>query len=184
MNDFDLLVTNARVVTCDGPPDALAAERLGIVDDGAVAVEGGRVAWVGPAAELGVVRAARSLDAGGRLVMPGLVDPHTHLVFAGSRVDEFARRMAGEDYRAIAAAGGGIAATVRWSREASDEALLSAARARAEALRAHGVTSAEVKSGYGLTTEQELRHLRIARRLGTEGVLNVTTSLLGAHALP
>lgn len=184
MNDFDLLVTHGRVVTCDGPPEAPPADRLGILDDGAVAVVDGRVAWVGPREELGAARAARTLDAGGRLVMPGLVDPHTHLVFAGSRVDEFARRMAGEDYRAIAAAGGGIAATVRWSRAASDETLYDAARARAEALRAHGVTSAEVKSGYGLTTDQELRQLRVARRLGSDGVLNVTTSLLGAHAVP
>lgn len=181
---FDLLVLNGRVVTCDGPPDAPPRERLGVIDRGAVAIEGDRVAWVGPERELGVMRAKRSIDAGGRVVMPGLVDPHTHLVFAGSRVDEFARRMAGEDYRAIAAAGGGIAATVRWSREASDEELFALASARARAMRAHGVTSAEVKSGYGLSTEHELRHLRVARRLARDGVLNVTTSLLGAHAVP
>lgn len=181
---FDLLIVNGRVVTCDGPPDAPARERLGVIDRGAVAVEGDRVAWVGPERELGVMRAKRSIDAGGRVVMPGLVDPHTHLIFAGSRVDEFARRMAGEDYRAIAAAGGGIAATVRWSREASDEELFALASARAGAMRAHGVTSAEVKSGYGLSTEHELRHLRVARRLSSAGVLNVTTSLLGAHAVP
>ncbi len=178
---FDLLIGNARVVTCDGPADSPRA-RLGVIDAGAVAIEGERVAWVGPERELGVVRAKRSIDAGGRVVLPGLVDPHTHLVFAGSRVDEFARRMAGEDYRAIAAGGGGIAATVRWSREASDDELFALASARARAMRAHGVTSAEVKSGYGLSTEHELRHLRVARRL--EGTLHVTTSLLGAHAVP
>lgn len=184
MKDFELLVTRGRIVTCDGPPDAPPAQRLCIIEDGAIAVAHGRVAWVGPRAELGAARAARTIDAGGRIVMPGLVDPHTHLVFAGSRVDEFARRMAGEDYRSIAAAGGGIAATVRWSRDAGDEELFDAARSRALALRAHGVTSAEVKSGYGLTTKEELRHLRVARRLGTDGILNVTTSLLGAHAVP
>lgn len=181
---FDLLIGNARVVTCDGPEDAPASARLGVIDAGAVAVEGDRIAWVGPERELGVVRAKRSIDAGGRVVLPGLVDPHTHLVFAGSRVDEFARRMAGEDYRAIAASGGGIAATVRWSREATDEELFARAATRARAMRARGVTSAEVKSGYGLSVEQELRHLAIARRLGGEGILNVTTSLLGAHAVP
>lgn len=180
---FDLLVTNARVVTCDGP-DESAKARLGIVEHGAIAVEGDRVAWVGPERELGIARARRTIDAGGRVVLPGLVDPHTHLVFAGSRVDEMARRMAGEDYRAIAASGGGIAATVRWSREASDEELFALASARAEALRAHGVTSAEIKSGYGLSTEHELRHLGVARRLEAEGILRVTTSLLGAHAVP
>lgn len=180
---FELLITNARVVTCDGPESSPHA-RLGILDRGAVAVEHGRIAWVGPERELGVPRAKRVIDAGGRIVLPGLVDPHTHLVFAGSRVDEFARRMAGEDYRAIAAAGGGIAATVRWSREASDETLFALAKTRALAMRAHGVTGAEVKSGYGLTTEHELRHLAIARRLGEEGILRVTTSLLGAHAVP
>ncbi len=181
---FDLVVTNARVVTCDGPEGARAKERLGVIDEGAVAIEGDRIAWVGPERELGIARAKRTIDAGGRIVMPGLVDPHTHLVFAGSRVDEFARRMAGEEYRAIAAGGGGIKATVRWSREASDEELFRLASARALGLRAHGVTSAEVKSGYGLSVEHELRHLAVARRLGEEGILNVTTTLLGAHAVP
>lgn len=180
---FDLLVTNARVVTCDGPGESAGA-RLGIVEAGAVAVEHDRIAWVGPARELGIMRAKHTIDAGGRVLLPGLVDPHTHLVFAGSRVDEFARRMAGEDYRAIAAAGGGIAATVRASREASDEELFERAEARALALRSHGVTAAEVKSGYGLSTEHELRHLGVARRLEREGILRVTTSLLGAHAVP
>lgn len=181
---LDLLITNARVVTCAGPEDASAEARLGIVEHGALAVVGDRIAWVGPERELPRARPKRHVDAGGRVVMPGLVDPHTHLVFAGSRVDELARRMAGEDYRAIAAGGGGIAATVRTTREASDEELFALAAARAGALRAHGVTSVEIKSGYGLSTEHELRHLAVARRLETEGLLRVTTSLLGAHALP
>lgn len=180
---FDLVIANVRVVTCDGPGES-AASRLGIIDAGAVAIEHDRIAWVGPQRELGIVRAHHTIDAGGRVVLPGLIDPHTHLIFAGSRVDEFARRMAGEDYRAIAAAGGGIAATVRASREASDDELFTLAKARALALRARGVTGAEVKSGYGLSTEHELRHLAVARRLDEEGVLRVTTSLLGAHAVP
>lgn len=174
---FDLLVTNARVVTCDGPPDDV----LGVIDGGAVGVAAGRIAYVGAALD---ADATRTLDAGGRVCLPGLVDPHTHLVFAGSRVDEFARRMAGEDYRSIAAAGGGIEATVRWSRAASDDELFEATSARALGLRARGVTSAEIKSGYALDTAHELRHLRVARRIAAEGLLNVTTSLLGAHAVP
>lgn len=180
---FDLLVTNARVVTCAGP-ETSPRERLGVIDSGAIAIEHERIAWVGPERELGIARAKRTLDAGGRIVLPGLVDPHTHLVFAGSRVDEFARRMAGEDYRTIAAAGGGIAATVRASRAATDDELFEAAKSRALALRERGVTSVEIKSGYGLTTEHELRHLAVARRLEREGIVRVTTSLLGAHAVP
>ena len=116
--------------------------------------------------------------------MPGLVDPHTHLVFAGSRIDEFSRKMAGEDYRAIAASGGGIASTVRATRVASDDALFEAARARALEMRASGTTTIEVKSGYGLTVEHELRLLEIGRRLHAQGVANTTTTLLGAHAVP
>src|SRR5690606_23276864 len=112
--------------------------------------------------------AARELDARGRVVLPGLVDCHTHLVFAGTRIDEFARKMAGEDYRAIAAAGGGIAASVRATRAASDDELFVAARARALAMRACGATTIEVKSGYGLDLQTELRLLRVARRLARE----------------
>ncbi|MFK7987838.1 MAG: imidazolonepropionase [Sandaracinaceae bacterium] len=180
MHTFDLMIDNARVVTCDGP-DTTPLERLGVLDRASVGVRGDRIAYLGPPVG---EPAARRIDAGGRVLLPGLVDPHTHLVFAGSRVDEMARRMAGEDYRAIAAAGGGIKATVRASRTASDEELYQRARARALALRSRGVTSVEVKSGYGLTVEDELRHLGVARRLEREGVVHVTTSLLGAHAIP
>lgn len=178
---MDLRIDDARVVTCTGNGDT-PTEQLGVLERGTVAVRDGRIAWVGSTAD--APDAARVVDAGGRVLMPGLVDPHTHLIFAGSRVDEFARRMAGEDYRKLAAEGGGIKATVRWSREASDDELFGSAAARARAMRRHGVTSAEVKSGYGLSTEHELRHLEVARRLGAEALLNVTTSLLGAHAIP
>src|SRR5262245_45905551 len=111
MSDLDLVVRDARIVTCDGPG-------LGVIDRGAIAVRGDRIAWVGRESELPIARARAQLDAQGRVVLPGLIDPHTHLVFAGSRVDEFARKMAGEDYRAIAASGGGIASTVRQTRAA------------------------------------------------------------------
>lgn len=174
---LDLLVVNARVVTCDGPP----GDPLGIIERGTVGVRDGRIAHLGEAGGLG---AERVIDAGGRICLPGLVDPHTHLVFAGSRVDEFARRMAGEDYRSIAASGGGIKATVGASRAASDDDLFASASTRALGLRARGVTSAEIKSGYGLDTTHELRLLRVARRIAERGLLHVTTSLLGAHAVP
>lgn len=177
---FDLMIDHARVVTCDGP-DTSPTERLGQLDGASVGVRAGRIAYVGPPVN---ADSARRIDARGRVVLPGLVDPHTHLVFAGSRVDEMARRMAGEDYRAIAAAGGGIKATVRATRAATDEALYATARARALSLRSRGVTSVEIKSGYGLTIEDELRQLAVARRLDAEGVIRVTTSLLGAHAVP
>lgn len=178
----ELAIRNARVVTCAGPDDAPAPDRLAILERGAVAVTDGRVSFVGATDDC--PEATETIDAGGRALLPGLVDPHTHLVFAGSRVDELARRMSGVDYRTIAAEGGGIKATVRGSREASDEELFTLTAARARAMRRRGVTTAEIKSGYGLSLEHELRHLRVARRVGEEGLLRVTTSLLGAHALP
>ncbi len=167
---MDLALTG-RYCTCDAGDTT--------VHEGTIGVRDGRIAYLGPDA----VEAAETRSFEGCL-LPGLVDPHTHLVFAGTRVDEFARRMAGEDYRAIAAEGGGIARTVRGTREASDDELFELAAGRARALRAGGVTTVEVKSGYGLSTEHELRLLRVARRLESEGLVRVTTSFLGAHAVP
>ena len=178
----DLVVRNAQVVTCAGAGES-AKERLGVISRGAIAIRGDRVAWVGEDAER-PRGATREIDARGRVVMPGLVDCHTHLVFAGSRIDEFARKMAGEDYRAIAAAGGGIAASVRATRAASEDALFETAKARALAMRACGATTIEVKSGYGLELETELRLLRVGRRLEREGVVRTSTTFLGAHAVP
>lgn len=180
--DVDLVVRRARVVTCVGEGE-IASERLGIIDDGAIAIRGDRIVWVGRDVDR-PRDAAREIDARGRVVMPGLVDPHTHLVFGGSRVDEFARKMAGEDYRAIAAGGGGIASTVRATRSASDESLYASARARALAMRACGTTTVEVKSGYGLSVEHELRLLAVGRRVESERIVRTTTTLLGAHAVP
>lgn len=177
-----VVVRRARVVSCAGAGPS-AQQRLGILNDAAIVVRGDRIAWVGPDADR-PREAAREIDCGGRIVLPGLVDPHTHLVFAGTRIDELARKTAGEDYSAIAAAGGGIAATVRATRSASDDALLAGARARALMMRACGVTTVEVKSGYGLDVDQELRLLAVARRLGAEGIVRTTTTLLGAHAVP
>lgn len=178
----DLVVRSARVVTCAGAGSS-AKERLGIIDDAAIAIAGDRVVWIGPDADR-PRDAARELDAGGRVVMPGLVDAHTHLVFAGSRIDELARKMAGEDYRAIAASGGGIAASVRATRAASDDELFAGAAARALAMRACGATTVEVKSGYGLDLATERRMLAVGRRLEREGIVATSTTFLGAHAVP
>ncbi|MFW5920692.1 MAG: imidazolonepropionase [Polyangiales bacterium] len=180
---MDLLVTDARVVTCDGPEGATGLQRLGLIDRGAVGIAGGRIAYVGSTADA-PGEAKETIDAAGRVLLPGLVDPHTHIVFAGSRVDEFARRMAGEDYRKIAAEGGGIPSTVHATRDADEGDLFDGAAARARAFAGHGVTSCEVKSGYGLTTRDETRMLRVARRLDVEGIIRTTTSFLGAHAVP
>jgi len=151
------------------------------VEDAAFVVDDGRYAWVGPAAALPADYAGwPTIDLGGSAVIPGLVDSHTHLVWAGSRVDEYVRRSAGVTYQEIAAEGGGILATVEATRAMSDAGLMMLARRRAAAFQRGGVTALEVKSGYGLTTEHELRMLQAARRLGEDGPLRVTTTLL-AH---
>lgn len=157
----------------------------GAAGGGALAVDGGRIAWAGPAEALPAGAAARTVwPVGGRLVTPGLVDCHTHLVFGGDRSGEWEQRLAGASYEAIARAGGGIQATVRATREASDADLLDGAAARAATLAAGGVTTVEVKSGYGLDLETELRMLRVARRLPERVPVDVVTTFLGAHALP
>jgi imidazolonepropionase len=157
----------------------------GTAGGGAVAVDGERIAWAGPAAAVpGGARARTVWPVEGRLVTPGLVDCHTHLVFGGDRSGEWERRLAGTSYEAIARAGGGIHATVRATRDASDADLLDGAVARAAALAAGGVTTVEVKSGYGLDLETELRMLRVARRLPERVPVDVVTTFLGAHAVP
>jgi imidazolonepropionase len=130
------------------------------------------------------LQAARTVDCGGRWITPGLIDCHTHLAFAGDRSDEFERRLAGESYADIARSGGGIASTVRATRAASENELVRCALPRLDALMSEGVTTIEVKSGYGLDTEVELRMLRAARRLESERRVAVATTYLGAHAIP
>jgi imidazolonepropionase len=173
---FDRVWLNANLAT-------MAGGGLGIVEDGAVAATAGRIAWVGPRAALSAP-ARETTDCGGAWILPGLIDCHTHLVFGGDRADEFERRLAGEDYATILKAGGGILSTVRATRAAGEDALLAAALPRARTLMAEGVTTLEVKSGYGLDTATELRQLRVARRLGAELPLSVVTTLLAAHAVP
>src|SRR5437868_752801 len=159
----------------------MAAEKpeLGIVEGGALAARDGRIAWVGPEADLPAgLEAGETVDCSGRWITPGLIDCHTHLVFAGDRSDEFERRLAGESYADIARRGGGIAATVRATRAASEDDLVRSALSRLDALLAEGVTTVEIKSGYGLETAAELRQLRAARRLAEERLVSIVTTYL------
>lgn len=159
----------------------------GVVHDGAVAVNGGRIAWVGASADVppdAVKSATHVRDCGGAWITPGLVDCHTHLVFAGDRWREFALRLKGATYEEIARAGGGIRSTVAATRRATEEELLAGAEARVRALAARGVTTVEVKSGYGLETTTEIAMLRVARRLAEALPVSVRTTFLGAHTLP
>jgi len=153
--------------------------------ESAIAVRDGRIAWVGPAAQVpaALARGARH-EGHGALVTPGLVDCHTHLVYGGQRANEFAMRLAGASYEEVARRGGGIASSVRATREASEDALFASASARLASLLADGVCAIEIKSGYGLALEHERKQLRVARRLGEVHGLTVRTTFLGAHALP
>ena len=160
----------------------------GRIEDGALLVEGDGLRWVGPESELHAATRGLAIDAendlGGALVTPGLVDCHTHLVYGGDRAREFEMRLQGASYEDIARAGGGIRSTVAATRATGDEALFQQAAGRAAVLMAEGVTTLEVKSGYGLTLEDEARMLRVARRLGRERALTVRATCLAAHALP
>ena len=159
----------------------------GLVRDAALAVDGEHVLWVGPRAGLPPEIAGRCTQrhhAGGALVTPGLIDCHTHLVYGGDRALEFEQRLNGASYEEIARAGGGIASTVRATRAATEAQLLAQSRVRLRALMAEGVTTIEVKSGYGLSLEHEAKCLRVARTLAAQEAVAVRTTFLGAHALP
>ncbi len=177
-----LIAPIGTLATCppgDGQHDA------GLIPDAALAIDRGMIAWVGPAAGIPEpYRAAPRIDAAGRLVTPGLIDCHTHLVFGGWRSHEFAARLAGQSYLDIAAAGGGIAATVAATRQADDAALQQKARAALDGMLALGVTTIEAKSGYGLDLETELRILRLYRDLGREQPVEIVPTFLGAHVVP
>ena len=154
----------------------------GVIQDAAVLIEDGTVAWVGPRADAPAADTSKALD--GRLVTPALIDCHTHLVFGGNRAAEFEMRLNGASYAEVARAGGGIVSTVKATRAASGDALLADALTRADAMIAEGVATVEIKSGYGLDTETELRMLRVARRIARDRPITVRTSFLGAHAVP
>ncbi|MBL8690319.1 MAG: imidazolonepropionase [Rhodospirillaceae bacterium] len=159
----------------------------GAIEDGAIAVERGRIAWIGRRADLPgspETLAEEVWRSRNRWITPGLVDCHTHIVYGGDRAHEFELRLKGASYEEIARAGGGIRSTVAATREASDDVLYESARRRLADLQAEGVTTVEIKSGYGLDRETEARMLRVARRLGQDLPLTVSTTYLGAHALP
>ena len=164
-----------------------ASHPYGLIEDAAIVVEGDRLAWVGARSELPSrwhAGAAKHHDAGGALVTPGLVDCHTHLVYAGNRAKEFELRLQGAGYEEIARAGGGIASTVAATRAASEAELLAQSEPRLRSLVQEGVTTIEIKSGYGLSLEHERKCLRVARSLARAAPLEVRTTFLGAHALP
>jgi imidazolonepropionase len=177
---WDRLLIDCRVATMEAAP----GNPLGIIDNGAVGIQDGRIVRVGPRAELAGNRAREVLPLGGAWVTPGLIDCHTHLIFGGNRADEHAMRRAGSTYSEIAAAGGGIASTVKRTRDASDAELLAASAMRLDSLMKGGVTTVEIKSGYGLDVEGELRLLRCAKALAASEAVRIVPTLLALHALP
>jgi imidazolonepropionase len=173
---FDSVWTNVHLATmADGDAE---------IRDAAIAVREGRIAWLGPRAGLPRGSIGASHDGGAAWVTPGLIDCHTHIVYAGNRSNEFESRLGGASYEEIAQAGGGIASTVRATRAATEDALYRASLPRVRALLAEGVTTLEIKSGYGLELDAEAKMLRVARRLGAELPVTVRTTCLAAHALP
>jgi len=187
--EADLLIYDAdQVLTLaspDGPKRGAAMGELGIVPEAAVAIRDGRVLDVGPSDELrSQVRAAQTPYADGFLFMPGFVDPHTHLVWAGDRADEFERRVAGASYMEIMAAGGGIMNTVRRTRAASLGELVAQAKPRLERMLTHGTTTVEIKTGYGLNVQDELKQLEAIYHLQAQTKAKLVPTFMGAHAIP
>ncbi len=172
-----ILLTNATLATMRGG--------YGLMAQGCVAIEGGRIAWVGALQDLpGALAGLPRQDCAGALVTPGLIDAHTHVVFAGNRAEEFEMRLQGASYEQIARAGGGILSTVRATRAAREDELVAAALPRLDQMIASGTCTVEVKSGYGLTVEDELKLLRAARRLAALRPVRISTTHLAAHAVP
>jgi imidazolonepropionase len=186
-----LILRNCRqLITCAGPAPRRGASQgaIEVIADGAIAVAGERLVFAGRSADLpncvDVARDARVLDAAGTSIVPGFVDPHTHAVFAGDRRGELRRRLAGETYAQIAAAGGGIVSTVRATREATEDQLVEDTSGRLNEMLACGTTTCEIKSGYGLDVESELKLLRAIRRVGNTHPIDVVPTFLGAHEVP
>lgn len=172
------ILTGARLATM------VTGDDYGLIENGALVLSGDRIAWVGPAPELPAHFDGPVRDLAGRLVTPGLIDAHTHIVFAGDRAREFEMRLGGASYAEIARAGGGILSTVTATRAATPDALVAQALPRVDALLAEGITTLEIKSGYGLEAATELNMLRAARRIGAERPVRIRTTYLGAHAIP
>jgi imidazolonepropionase len=177
--EWDALWINVHLATLDD------ASGYGEIPDGALATRDGRIAWLGRRCDLPSGYSARVVEDGHRgWLLPGLIDCHTHIVYAGNRSDEFEARLQGVSYEAIARRGGGIVSTVRATRAATPDALLAASLPRVASLLAEGVTTIEIKSGYGLTLEAEAKMLRVARQIGASLPVRVRTTFLGAHAVP
>ena len=177
---WDRLLVDCNIATMDPGVDA----PFGAIENGAIGIEGGRIVRVGRRTELAGYQAARVEPLGGAWVTPGLVDCHTHLVFGGDRAHEFEQRLEGATYEEISRAGGGIAATVKATRAASLDELVESARPRLRALMRGGVTTVEIKSGYGLDIETELKMLRAAKALGESETVRIERTLLALHAVP
>ncbi len=179
---WDRLWINAHLATM-----AAGGSAYGAIPEGAIACQDGKIVWVGPQAELPgspETLGGEVIDLAGRWITPGLIDCHTHLVYGGNRAREFELRLEGASYEEIARAGGGIRNTVKATRAANEDELYEGALPRLKSLLAEGVTTLEIKSGYGLNLETELKQLRVARRLGADHPVTVSTTFLGAHALP
>ena len=173
------VLTNARLATMEsGLPG------LGVIENGRVVIDGGRIVAVGEASEIAIPGGAEVIDCEGRWVTPGLIDCHTHLVHAGNRANEFEMRLAGATYEEVARAGGGIVSSVKALRAASEDDLVAQSLPRLDTMIAEGVTTIEIKSGYGLDLDNETKSLKAARRMGEERPVTVRTTFLGAHALP
>jgi imidazolonepropionase len=187
----DFLIENAdRIYTCrgPGPKSGLQQREAGVIAAASLAARAGQIVAIGPADDvkrsITLTPDAKVIPGSGRTVVPGFVDPHTHLLFAGDRGDELRRRLAGATYNEIAAEGGGIVKTVMATRAASEDELVAAARPRLDAMRMSGTTTAEVKSGYGLETAAELRMLRAIRRLAASQPIELVPTFMGAHEIP
>ncbi len=193
MIQADLIIEGAAELltlrgTAPRPRRKEEMQEIGIILEGALAARRGKIVWVGPTADLlsavKPVAFSKRISASGKTVMPGLIDPHTHLVFAGSREKEFALRIQGKTYAEIAAAGGGINVTVAATRKSSAEDLKTGARAALNRMLALGTTTVEAKSGYGLDLETELKMLEVIRELNAEGPLTIIPTFMGAHEIP
>ncbi len=175
----DLIIKNVNLLTMS---EAISKHSYGLLENAAIAVTAGKISWLGNTEE--APKATREVDAGGKFLSPALIDCHTHLVFAGSRAHEFEQRLTGVSYEEIAKQGGGIISTVNATRNATEQELLELALPRVKQLLAEGVACIEVKSGYGLDTETEIKMLRVARKLGELLPAKINTTFLAAHAVP
>ena len=187
--NVDLLIHSAaQLITCAsprGPKRGPAMREVGVIENGAVAILGDRLLAIGDSDDLrSVYNATREMDASGQVICPGFVDPHTHLVFAGDRVNEWELKLRGASYLDILAAGGGILSTMRATREATLEQLVAQARKRLDVMLRHGVTTCEIKTGYGLNVETELKMLRVIETLAQTHPCDVLLTLLAAHTIP